>query len=58
MTPIKTWNLGCLGRRIKEIKWIESRSSCFSVIDERDCLYLWDLLEDDTQPVLGKDLNE
>ncbi|RNA24033.1 WD repeat-containing 60 isoform X2, partial [Brachionus plicatilis] len=58
MMPIKTWNLGCLGKRIKEIKWIESRSSCFSVIDEQDCFYLWDLLEDDTQPVLGKDLND
>lgn len=53
-TPIKTW-LFLLGTEIKEARWIESRSSSFIVLNEDDSkLFVWDLLTDDTQPVLIK----
>lgn len=48
-----------MGNEIKEIKWIESRSSCFSVLDEAESkLLIWDLLADDTQPVLVKKIKK
>ena len=58
VTPIKTWLFACMGRKIKEIKWISSRISSFLVIDETDTLYLWDLLLDDNGPVLSKQINQ
>jgi hypothetical protein len=47
-----------MGNKIKEIQWIQSRHSCFAIVDESDVLYMWDLLADDTQPVLVKEMNE
>lgn len=48
-----------LGNEIKEAKWIESRSSCFMVLDEdASKLFVWDLLADDTQPVLIKKIKK
>jgi len=47
-----------MGRKIKEIKWISSRTSSFLVIDETDTLYLWDLLLEDSGPVFSKQINQ
>lgn len=56
--PIKTW-LFMLGTEIKEAKWIESRSSCFLVVDQNESkMFIWDLLQDDIQPVLIRKLKK
>jgi hypothetical protein len=57
-TPIKSWLFACMGRKIKEIKWISSKISSFLVIDETDTLYLWDLLLEDSGPVFSKQINQ
>ena len=44
--------------KIKEIKWITTRSSSFLVIDESDTIFIWDLLLDDSQPVISKQINK
>ncbi len=56
MTPIKTWLLGCNNNKIKQIEWLQCRSSAFLVIDESDNLYMWDLLQDDTQSIFSKEI--
>ncbi len=56
MTPIKTWLMGCNSSKIKQIEWLQCRSSAFLVIDESDNLYMWDLLQDDTQSIFSKEI--
>lgn len=48
-----------MGTEIKEARWIESRSSCFIVLDEAESrLFMWDLLQDDSQPILTKKIKK
>lgn len=52
-----------LGTEIKEARWIESRSSCFIVLDEAGessstRMFVWDLLQDDSQPVQIKKIKK
>ena len=56
MTPIKTWILGCNTSKIKQIEWVQCRSSSFMVIDESDTLYMWDLLQDDAQHIFSTEI--
>jgi len=56
--PIKSWYLSCNGNRIKDIRWIPSRSSMYIAIDEQLNLYIWNLLEDDSDPIFSMKLDK
>ncbi|XP_041099576.1 cytoplasmic dynein 2 intermediate chain 1-like isoform X2 [Polyodon spathula] len=50
--PIMEWNGSTNGEPIISVQWALTRPAVFFVLDAASCLYIWDLLVNDFQPVI------
>ncbi|XP_041102824.1 cytoplasmic dynein 2 intermediate chain 1-like isoform X2 [Polyodon spathula] len=50
--PIMEWNGSTNGEPIISVQWAVTRPAVFFVLDAASCLYIWDLLVNDFQPVI------
>ncbi|XP_055085959.1 cytoplasmic dynein 2 intermediate chain 1 isoform X2 [Periophthalmus magnuspinnatus] len=57
--PLIEWRDGCAGQSVVSVQWSQTRPAVFSVLDSASNIYLWDLLKNETKPVItegmGKD---
>ncbi|XP_055007038.1 cytoplasmic dynein 2 intermediate chain 1 [Boleophthalmus pectinirostris] len=57
--PLIEWRDGCAGQPVVSVQWSQTRPAVFSVLDSASNIYLWDLLKNETEPVMiegtGKD---
>ncbi|KAK7881757.1 hypothetical protein WMY93_030166 [Mugilogobius chulae] len=57
--PLTEWRDACAGQSVVSVQWSQTRPAVFSVLDAASNIYLWDLLKNQTQPVItermGKD---
>ncbi|XP_058879288.1 cytoplasmic dynein 2 intermediate chain 1-like isoform X3 [Acipenser ruthenus] len=50
--PIMEWNGSTNGEPIISVQWALTRPAVFFALDAASCLYIWDLLANDFQPVI------
>ncbi|XP_072307063.1 cytoplasmic dynein 2 intermediate chain 1 isoform X2 [Eucyclogobius newberryi] len=57
--PLIEWRDGCAGHSVVSVQWSLTRPAVFIVLDAASNIYLWDLLKNETEPVItermGKD---
>ncbi|XP_075443936.1 cytoplasmic dynein 2 intermediate chain 1 isoform X3 [Ascaphus truei] len=49
--PVMQWNDSTNGHSITSLQWSLTRPTVFFVLDATCCIYIWDLLQNDLQPV-------
>ncbi|XP_072268713.1 cytoplasmic dynein 2 intermediate chain 1 isoform X2 [Pyxicephalus adspersus] len=49
--PVMQWNDTTGGQSIIALQWSLTRPTMFFVLDSASCIYMWDLLQNDLQPV-------
>ncbi|XP_030611818.1 WD repeat-containing protein 60 isoform X2 [Archocentrus centrarchus] len=50
--PVAQWNNSTSGEPVVSLQWAQTRPSVFCVLDAASNLHIWDLLKNDTQPVV------
>ncbi|XP_047468098.1 cytoplasmic dynein 2 intermediate chain 1 isoform X2 [Mugil cephalus] len=50
--PVAEWKDGTAGEAVISLQWTQTRPTVFCVLDAASNLHIWDLLKDDTQPVV------
>ncbi|XP_039899728.1 cytoplasmic dynein 2 intermediate chain 1 isoform X2 [Simochromis diagramma] len=50
--PVAQWKNSTAGEPVVSLQWAQTRATVFCVLDAACNLHIWDLLKDDTQPVV------
>ncbi|XP_063308729.1 cytoplasmic dynein 2 intermediate chain 1 isoform X1 [Pelobates fuscus] len=49
--PVMQWNESTNGQSVTALRWSLTRPNVFFVLDATGCIYIWDLLQNDLQPI-------
>ena len=55
--PVSEWRNSTSGEPVISLQWNQTRPSVFCVLDGASNLHIWDLLRNDTQPVVTEKLH-
>ncbi|XP_070784308.1 cytoplasmic dynein 2 intermediate chain 1 [Enoplosus armatus] len=55
--PVAEWNNGTTGEPVVSLQWAQTRPTVFCVLDAASNLHIWDLLKNDTEPVVTESVN-
>ncbi|XP_058482767.1 cytoplasmic dynein 2 intermediate chain 1 isoform X1 [Solea solea] len=50
--PVAEWSHSTAGERVVSLQWAQTRPTVFCVLDAASNLHIWDLLKNDTKPVI------
>ncbi|XP_074477820.1 cytoplasmic dynein 2 intermediate chain 1 isoform X2 [Sebastes fasciatus] len=50
--PVAEWRNGTAGEPVVSLQWTQTRPAVFCVLDAASNLHIWDLLKNDTEPVV------
>ncbi|CAK6969284.1 cytoplasmic dynein 2 intermediate chain 1 isoform X2 [Scomber scombrus] len=50
--PVAEWKNGTAGEPVVSLQWAQTRPTVFCVLDATSNLHIWDLLKNDTEPVV------
>ncbi|XP_054478531.1 cytoplasmic dynein 2 intermediate chain 1 isoform X2 [Anoplopoma fimbria] len=50
--PVAEWKNGTAGEPVVSLQWTQTRPTVFCVLDAASNLHIWDLLKNDTEPVV------
>nr|XP_043902396.1 cytoplasmic dynein 2 intermediate chain 1 isoform X1 [Solea senegalensis] len=50
--PVAEWSHSTAGERVVSLQWAQTRPTVFCVLDAGSNLHIWDLLKNDTKPVI------
>ncbi|XP_070842664.1 cytoplasmic dynein 2 intermediate chain 1 [Chaetodon trifascialis] len=50
--PVAEWKNGTAGEPVVSLQWAQTRPAVFCVLDAASNLHIWDLLKNDTEPVV------
>lgn len=50
--PVAEWKNGTSGEAVVSLQWSQTRPTVFCVLDAASNLHVWDLLKNDTEPVV------
>lgn len=50
--PVAEWNNSTAGEPVVSLQWAQTRPAVFCVLDGASNLHIWDLLKNDTEPVV------
>ncbi|XP_061569103.1 cytoplasmic dynein 2 intermediate chain 1 [Cololabis saira] len=55
--PVAEWKSSTAGEPVVSLQWTQTRMTVFCVLDAASNLHIWDLLKNDTQPVVTEKMN-
>ncbi|XP_024910236.1 WD repeat-containing protein 60 isoform X2 [Cynoglossus semilaevis] len=55
--PVSQWRSSTAGQAVVSLHWAQTRATLFCVLDSASILYIWDLMRDDTEPVITERLS-
>uniref|UniRef100_A0A3P8T8R5 Dynein 2 intermediate chain 1 n=1 Tax=Amphiprion percula TaxID=161767 RepID=A0A3P8T8R5_AMPPE len=55
--PMAEWTDGTAGEPVVSLQWAQTRPTVFCALDAASNLHIWDLLKNDTQPVVTERMN-
>uniref|UniRef100_A0A3Q1GT55 Dynein 2 intermediate chain 1 n=1 Tax=Acanthochromis polyacanthus TaxID=80966 RepID=A0A3Q1GT55_9TELE len=55
--PVAEWTDGTAGEPVVSLQWAQTRPTVFCALDAASNLHIWDLLKNDTQPVVTERMN-
>ncbi|XP_044033202.1 cytoplasmic dynein 2 intermediate chain 1 isoform X2 [Siniperca chuatsi] len=55
--PLTEWKNSTAGEPVVALQWAQTRPTVFCVIDAASNLHIWDLLKNDTEPVVTESMN-
>ncbi|XP_042254869.1 cytoplasmic dynein 2 intermediate chain 1 isoform X2 [Thunnus maccoyii] len=55
--PVAEWKNGTAGEPVVSLQWAQTRPTVFCVLDAASNLHIWDLLTNDTEPVVTERMN-
>uniref|UniRef100_UPI0037E9570D cytoplasmic dynein 2 intermediate chain 1 n=1 Tax=Semicossyphus pulcher TaxID=241346 RepID=UPI0037E9570D len=50
--PVAEWTNGAAGERVVSLQWTQTRPTVFCALDAASNLHIWDLMKNDTEPVV------
>ncbi|KAM3593678.1 uncharacterized protein V6R79_018923 [Siganus canaliculatus] len=50
--PVAEWKSGTAGEAVVSVQWAQTRPAVFCVLDAASDLHIWDLMKNDTEPVV------
>lgn len=55
--PLVEWRNATAGEPVVSLQWSQTRPTVFCVLDAASKMHLWDLLKNETEPVITESMN-
>ncbi|KAM4705187.1 cytoplasmic dynein 2 intermediate chain 1 [Rhinophrynus dorsalis] len=56
--PARQWNDSTDGQSVTAVQWALTRPTVFFVLDAAYCIYIWDLMQNDLQPIAKESMRD